>query len=776
MHARIAEPMKTQHIASTDTGLSGHHLTVARLGTIGLAILTMAVFLPLLPVYLSYLHTVCVDTACPVGRLTPQTVQVLLAVGLSVNAFVACTLVLTLLSLLMCWSVAAVIVWQKSDDWMALLVAVMLMLMGTSYVTHLVLQQPSPWQVPALFLNVLAFGALFLVFSLFPSGRFVPSWISWLPTGWIAWGLLIFLMHDVPGFYQLYLLGYLCELIAIVGTQWHRYRRVSTGVQRQQTKWVVWGSSVAMMSVVVISLPEAFLPSLVQLSWLYRLLDAPALTLALFLGSLSIGMAILRARLWDIDVLINRTLVYGTVTCLLVLVYFGLVIALQTIFQSFTGKSQLTIVMSTLAIAALFQPLRGSVQQAINRRFYRSRYDAVRILASFGVVIRREIDLTLLRERLIAVVEQTLQPTYITLHYVADYTKNPCGSDDPLIDYFSHNPDAVELDQLPTASPSVQALRTDHAALVVPLTSQSDLVGWLGLGPRRGRQGYSQDDRRLLNTLAAQIAPAIQVAQLVQERQAEALERERAEQELRDAQHIQQSLLPKEMPTLPGWQIATYYQPARAVGGDFYDFFPFADGRLGLVIGDVTGDGIPAALVMATTRSILHAVVKADVSPGAVLAQTNTILHPDVPPGMFVTCFYTIIDPRTGVLRYANAGQDLPYLYGRGSADELQARGMPLGLMPEMKYEEQEALLRPGEGVVFYSDGLVEAHNASHEMFGFPRLMQLLIEQRAGAGLIQFLLEQLRTFTGPAWMQEDDITLVTLQRAEEARGVSTSHR
>ena len=236
MHAKVAELMKTPPIVSTDTGLPRHHLIVARLGTIGLAALTLTVFLPLLPAYLSYLHTVCVGAACPVGQLTPQTVQVLLAVGLSINAFVACTLVLTLLSLLMCWSVAAVIVWRKSDEWMALLVAVMLVLMGTSYVTHLLLQQPSTWQVPALVLNVLAFGVLFLVFSLFPSGRFVPSWMGWLPTGWIAWGLVMLFLHDVPGFYQLYLLGYLCELISIVGAQWYRYRRVSTGVQRQQTK------------------------------------------------------------------------------------------------------------------------------------------------------------------------------------------------------------------------------------------------------------------------------------------------------------------------------------------------------------------------------------------------------------------------------------------------------------------------------------------------------------------------------------------------------------
>jgi serine phosphatase RsbU (regulator of sigma subunit)/predicted ATPase/Tfp pilus assembly protein PilF len=255
---------------------------------------------------------------------------------------------------------------------------------------------------------------------------------------------------------------------------------------------------------------------------------------------------------------------------------------------------------------------------------------------------------------------------------------------------------------------------------------------------------------------------------LVQEQQEAALERERVEQDLLVARRIQHSLLPKEVPAFPGWQIATHYQPAREVGGDFYDFFPFADGRLGLAIGDVSGKGIPAALVMATTHSILHAVAKAAASPGAVLGQTNNTLHPDIPPGLFVTCFYVIIDPQTGLLRYANAGHDLPYRYAPGNVAELEARGMPLGLLPDMEYEEQETLLQPGEGVILYSDGLVEAHNPVREMFGFPRLKRLLSEHSTNADLIQLLLEHLQTFTGPTWTQEDDITLVTFQRAPHA--------
>jgi hypothetical protein len=343
-------PQNTLHAhlsSAPTTHLSGQSLTIDRFTTMGLVIFTLAYMLPLLPTYLSFLHTVCFGVACPAGQLTLQAVQALKLAGLSIDIFVAYTPVLTLLALMMCWIVAAVIVWHKSDDWMALLVAVMLVLMGTSYVTHLLLQQPSPWQMLALLLDILTFGVFFLVFCLFPSGRFVPSWLRWMLVGWIIWGLITIAIHNVPGFYSFHLIGFIAGLIVIVSAQIYRYFRVSTMVERQQTKWVVWGASVAIASVVGVSMPEVFFPSIVQRSWLYCLLDAPALTLALILGSLSIGMAVLRTHLWYIDVLINRTLVYGLLTANLAFLYVGLVIALQFFLQRLFSHTN-DVALSTL--------------------------------------------------------------------------------------------------------------------------------------------------------------------------------------------------------------------------------------------------------------------------------------------------------------------------------------------------------------------------------------------------------------------------------------------
>ena len=256
-----------------------------------------------------------------------------------------------------------------------------------------------------------------------------------------------------------------------------------------------------------------------------------------------------------------------------------------------------------------------------------------------------------------------------------------------------------------------------------------------------------------------------------QHHEQEVRERERIEQELQVARRIQQALLPKEVPAPEGWEIAQYYQPAREVGGDFYDFLKLEDGRVSLIIGDVSGKGIPAAVLMASTRSILRAVAqRKGIAPGRVLAEANEVLCSDVPPNTFVTCFFATLDPKSSRLVYANAGHNLPCCHGEHAARELEARGMPLGLMPQMSYEEKETVLGPGQGVLFYTDGLVEAHNPQGEMFGTPRLRGLLSERpEAGRSLSATLMEELKRFTGEGWEQEDDITLLTLERSAANR-------
>src|SRR5262245_10884179 len=313
---------------------------------------------------------------------------------------------------------------------------------------------------------------------------------------------------------------------------------------------------------------------------------------------------------------------------------------------------------------------------------------------------------------------------------------------DPLLAYLQSASGAVDVEALELDSPALAELKAAGVKLAVPLVSQGELIGVLNLGPRLSDQDYSSDDRKLLDNLAAQAAPALRVGQLVREQEAEAVTRQRFEQELEVARLIQHHFLPRELPDLPGWEIAAYYHPAREVGGDFYDVIPLADGRVAFVVGDVTDKGVPAALVMSATRSVLRATVQRLIEPGAVLQHVNDHLCPDMPEKMFVTCLYALLDPRSGLFRFANAGHDLPYVKTRDGVAELRARGMPLGLMPGMVYEENEITLAPGDCVLLHSDGIVEAHSPAREMFGFPRLKATVGAAPGGQALIDRVLAE----------------------------------
>ena len=312
-----------------------------------------------------------------------------------------------------------------------------------------------------------------------------------------------------------------------------------------------------------------------------------------------------------------------------------------------------------------------------------------------------------------------------------------------------------------------QLAEGDEVVTTFAVSSTHDRGEWMGLVPtgKEFKALHILIHRIVGGKITDEWNPGSNLAELAQQRLEQVrIERERIEQELKVARSIQHASLPEELPDLEGWQIAPYYQPAREVGGDFYDFFELEDGRLGIVVGDATGKGVPAALVMASARSMLRAVAQTSNSPGDVLRRVNDPLATDIPPNMFVTCFYCILDPNSGSLSYANAGHDLPYVRRRGGeAEELKARGMPLGLMPKMSYEENKIVLNAGQSVLFYSDGLVEAHDPIGEMFGFPRLRALVAEHGEKGSLVDFLLEELYSFVGEGWEQEDDITLLTLQ-------------
>ena len=416
--------------SAATTRLSGFRLIIARTVWLALIVPSAGLFIASLPVYYAQIQRACVDpVTCNIaGTLTAKGLQELSALGLSVSGYAALlTIFFTIIVAI--WSgIGLLIFWRRSDEWFALLTAFFLVMFNTTYpgfpISALALAYPA-LNVPITVMSGLGLASLALFLVLFPNGRPVPRWMG-LVLLLAMIGTVSTVFPPTSPFSSNNLPGWLNGLItvpvfgAIIFSQIYRYRRVSTRVERQQTKWVVFGIIVALTGIfVILPIFTFFFPTLNQpnipSSVIFGLISYPLVLLSL---PVTVGMAILRSRLYDIDVLINRTLVYGTLTVLLALIYFGLVIGLESLVHLFSGQGAQTpvvIVASTLAIAALFQPLRRRLQQIIDRRFYRRKYDAARTLAAFSATLRNEVDLHQLSEHLIAVVEETMQPTHVSL-------------------------------------------------------------------------------------------------------------------------------------------------------------------------------------------------------------------------------------------------------------------------------------------------------------------------------------------------------------------------
>jgi hypothetical protein len=411
--------------SETETRLSGYQLALVRLLCLTLSVVSVGLFIGSILSFVANHYVFCIGTAAACihsGQLTPD-VRRLQESGLSIDFFALYLFVLSSLFALGYWLVAAFLFWRKADDRVALLAAVSLALFPIVFNTGLMNTLPSPWLFLAHCISLLGILSGGLFFYVFPSGHFVPRFMRWFfVLGIIYWVFeLFFPFAAFNPFYTSQVLNaliFIGLLGSVVVAQLYRYRWVSSPAQRQQTKWVVYGASMGWGGYLVLFALSLFFPSLFQPDSLVSLIEWAAVYGLGLLYPLSIGLALVRSRLWDIDVLINRTLVYGSLTALLVGLYIGLILALQALVQTLTGvtgQQPLVIVASTLVIAALFQPLRRRIQNLIDRRFYRRKYDAAKVVAAFGATLRHKVDLNELSEQLLAVVQETMQPTHVSL-------------------------------------------------------------------------------------------------------------------------------------------------------------------------------------------------------------------------------------------------------------------------------------------------------------------------------------------------------------------------
>ena len=418
LEERMISPARQDN---SDTRLRGKLLWLFRASWIILILFILGFFFAGLPVYISDFQRVCPGNNCAAGQLAPESVRVPPILSSSVGADLTYIVVFQIVSAVVWFVVGMVIFWRKSDDWMALLVALMLILLGTADATHILAETPTIWQTPAIILNALTFGLVFVVFALFPGGRLAPRWAGVLILLYLA---SVILDHLFPGSalavnsWPIPLAGgaWFCLVGALALAQAHRYWKFSSLLQRQQTKWVVLGVAAAVIGG-GFWVPDLLFVSLRQPGSLYQAFLLVVNFIPL-LVPLSIGFSILRYRLWAIDALINRAIVYSLLTGILALIYVGSVFALEYLLRGvLTETSGVAILASTIVIAALFAPLRRRIQTAIDRRFYRHKYAAGRLMAAFSASLRDEVDLQKLSEHLQTVVEQTLQPTYVDLWF-----------------------------------------------------------------------------------------------------------------------------------------------------------------------------------------------------------------------------------------------------------------------------------------------------------------------------------------------------------------------
>jgi hypothetical protein len=422
----LAEKARDSNLqGEANTELSGYKLVLARIVWVVLAVTALALWvISIPPGYAQYL-TVCTQSLCQNQQATPAMVQALHSAGLSLQFYAIYLATLSAAFVLVFCVIGIIIAWRKSRDWMALLVSLTLFILGPAITTdyqQLATIYPIT-QLPGELLQVLMGALPLLVGYLFPNGRFVPRWTRWLALLiilFIAGGSFFptspFNTNNLPG-----LVSPVLNLMAfgsLIFAQVYRYFRVSTPVQRQQSKWIVLGIMATIIYFIALDILTTLNPALSQANSLASLFAEATYFLAVLIIPLAIAFSILRYRLWDIDLLINRTLVYAILTGVLALIYFGCVFLLQTLVGGLMGQakqSPVIIVGSTLAIAVLFQPLRRRIQAIIDRRFYRRKYDAERTLAAFSATLRNEMDLSQLIEHVVAVVQETMQPTHISL-------------------------------------------------------------------------------------------------------------------------------------------------------------------------------------------------------------------------------------------------------------------------------------------------------------------------------------------------------------------------
>jgi len=502
----------------------------------------------------------------------------------------------------------------------------------------------------------------------------------------------------------------------------------------------------------------------------------------------SIAYSIIRHNLFDVDTIIKRTVGYAVMTGIVIGAYILVSVSFNVLLGKYEiAQSKAFPIIFTLAIILIFNPLRNRIQSLVDRIFFRKEYDYGEIVEKVGGAMTSLLELPLILKRLVQtfIEDMFINTSSVMLLapagtefqvFLADgeqkqiVEKVALKQDTPLMEIIQREKreltkyDVIEDPRYRAVSESCAGdFARLSASLIVPLVYQNRVIGSLNLGEKKSGKAYNREDIDLLRTIASQGSVAIENARLFQEN----LEKQRMEEELNIARDLQMSMLPASCPQIEGFEIAALSTPAREVGGDFYDFIEMGKDRLGLVVGDVTGKSVSGALVMAASRSVFRMLSEEKLTVGDIMIRANRRTKKDIKKGMFVALLYAVLNSKDRVLSFCSAGQTHPMYFSSetGRAELLETKGdkFPLGILDEADYQETQIALKPGDKVIFYTDGIVEAMNERGEILGFDRVLEIVQKEKASSAdvLLHKILEQVKEFAGSA-IQHDDMTVISV--------------
>ncbi len=563
----------------------------------------------------------------------------------------------------------------------------------------------------------------------------------------------------------------------------HSYKTATSPIVKGQTRTLLFGFGVGLFVPTLIIVPFIF-STILKVSLprgvVLLIVPIPVFLLAI---PLSFGYAILRQGMLDINFVIAKSVNYLAITIMAIGLYLGIVIGVGKGLLALTGGASQTLTIgATLLVAALFAPMQSWTRRAIDRKFYRERYDAVELLAQFSRDLPSMMERPDILDALIERFTSALQPRsfsilllspsgeeFTVVKTMGERPKTPSlrRDESQLIKHLQETRQPFLCYQLDAMAQSlseadIALLRAQETVLCVPMLVQERLVGMLNLGFKRSELPYNREDLTLLRTVAGSAAIAVENARL----SAQKAEQERMQEELSRARRIQLAILP-EAPLIEGFKIASFCEPATEVGGDYYDYVPLPLQGLGFAIGDATGHGMPAALLVSMAHSCLRATVRKNASVEDVMAAMNAMVYSVGARERYLkmTFAYSIINPNEWHLQLANAGHLPPYHYV-AATDKLLAiehGAYPLGVRQSIAYPAQTVPLAPGDRLIYYSDGLIEASNEAEELYGFERfeasIRQHLTEPVEA--MLKLIVADVRSYCGEA-PQADDMTLVII--------------